>query len=127
MTANGSLSPHQTRAITALLAGHTIAEAADYAQVSERTLYRYLSEDDFKAELRAAQDQAIEAAVSALSGAARDAALTLIEIHKDQDVNPAVRVQAARAVLIENLKVREQHELAERVSALEESGRHKTR
>lgn len=85
------------------------------------TIYRYLRDDVFKAALRAAQDEAIAAAVALLSGEARAAAATLAEIHRDRDVPAAVRVQAARAVLIENLRVREQHEMAERLTALEKS------
>lgn len=119
MAENDSLSPYQTRAITALLQSSTNAEAADAAGISESTLYRYLADDTFKAALRDAQDRAIEAAISLLSGEARAAANTLAEIHRDKSVNPAVRVQAARAVLIENLKVRDKHEVLERIEALE--------
>lgn len=120
MTENDSLSPYQMRALAALLQSGTNAEAAEKAGISESTLYRYLGDDTFKAALREAQDVAIQAAVSLLSGEARAAAQTLAEIHKDKAVNPAVRVQAARAVLIENLKIREQHDVAERLAALEE-------
>ena len=119
MTDNGSLTPHQTRAIVALLDNRTIGEAADFAGVAERTLYRYLADDAFKVKLREAQTLAIEAAVSLLSGEARAAAETLAEIHRDKEVPAAVRVQAARVVLVENLKIREQHELAQRIAELE--------
>ena len=120
MINNDALSPQQVNALAALMQSGTKRDAAKAAGVSEVTLYRWLREDDtFKAELRALQDSAIETAVSLLSGEARDAANTLVEIHKDTTVPAAVRVQAARAVLIENLKVREQNNLAERISVLE--------
>lgn len=120
MAENNSLPPRQAKAIAALLTAVSIAEAVKTAGIAETTMYRYLRDDVFKAELRAAQDMAIEAAVSLLSGEARAAAETLAEIHKDKEVPAAVRVQAARAVLVENLKIREQHELAARIARLEE-------
>ena len=119
MAENSSLTPPQLKAIKALLSSRTIGAAATAAGVAERTIYRYLDDDVFRARLRAAQNMAIDAAVSLLSGEARAAAATLAEIHRDKDVPAAVRVQAARAVLVENLKIREQHDLAERIERLE--------
>ena len=120
MSENETLSPQQVRAIAALLQPGTKGDAAKAAGVTDATLYRWLKQDAaFKAELRAAQDAAIETAVSLLSAEARDAANTLVDIHKDAAVPAAVRVQAARAVLVENLKVREQNNLAERIANLE--------
>ena len=120
MSENETLSPQQVRAIAALLQPGTKGDAAKAAGVTDATLYRWLKQDAaFKAELRAAQDAAIETAVSLLSAEARDAANTLVDIHKDVAVPAAVRVQAARAVLVENLKVREQNNLAERIANLE--------
>jgi len=121
MAKNGSLTPRQAKAIPALLSENTIEEAAAVAKVGERTLYRWLSEDDyFRDELSGAQDRALDGAISRLSGEARAAAATLAEIHRDKKVPAAVRVQAARAVLTEAMKLREQKELAERITKLEE-------
>lgn len=120
MAKNGSLTPRQLKTIEAMLTADSVNQAAEKTGVGQRTLYRWLAEDDqFRAQLRKAQDQAIDAAVSLLSGEARAAALTLREIHRDKEINAAVRVQAARAILIENLKVREQRDLLERLEALE--------
>ena len=121
MAKNGSLTPRQKRAIKALLAEDTIAEAAKSAAVSQRSLYRWLQEDElFQEQLHKAQDRAIDGAISRLSGEARAAAATLAEIHRDREVAAAVRVQAARAVLSEIMKLREQRELAERLERLED-------
>lgn len=121
MATNGSLTPRQLKGIEALLTADTVSQAAKKTGVGERTLYRWLADDAaFQCELRQAQDRAIDAAVSLLSGEARNAALTLCEIHSDKTINPAIRVQAARAILIENLKVREQRDLVARIEALEQ-------
>ena len=120
MAENGKLTPRQRKAIPALLDADTIAGAAELAGVSERTLHRWLKDGPFTAELHQAQDRAIDAAISKLSGEARAAASTLASIHRDPKVPAAVRVQAARAVLTEILKLREQRELEGRITALEE-------
>jgi hypothetical protein len=120
MAKNGSLTPRQLKTIEAMLTAESINEAAEQSGVGQRTLYRWLAEDDqFKAQLRKAQDRAIDAAVSLLSGEARAAAMTLREIHRDKEINAAVRVQAARAILIENMRVREQRDVLERLELLE--------
>lgn len=121
MADKGTITPRQVAAISALLTEESVGKAARKAKVGERTLARWLAEDvAFQAELHKAQDKAIDAAVSLLSGEARAAAATLQEIHKNREVNPAVRVQAARAILIENLKVREQRDIVARIEALEQ-------
>lgn len=119
MVESDSITPRQARVIASLLAGRTVARAAEDAGVSESTAYRYLRDEAVKAALQAAQAEAINAAVSALSGAAHRMALVLVSIALDPEVNPAVRVQAARAALVENLRVKEQYALEERISALE--------
>lgn len=83
MAADGRLTRTQARAIPALLAARTLAEAASTAEVGERSLRRWLTEDDtFRTEylnaarrtgyaatasLLAAQHRAIEVLVSALA------------------------------------------------------------
>lgn len=114
------LNETETAVLIALLQPGTVSDAAKKAGVSRATVYRYMANDHFKTALRAAQDEAIETAISLLSGAARDAADTLIQIHTDKTVPAAVRVQASRAILTEFLKVREQHELSERLAKIEQ-------
>ena len=121
MTNKGHITPRQSRAIPALLTEESIEAAAARAKISRRTLDRWLKEDDqFQTELHKAQDRAIDRAISRLAGEARAAAATLAEIHRDREVAAAVRVQAARAVLSEIMKLREQRELASRIERLEE-------
>ena len=120
MSENSNLTPKQRKAIPALLTADTIQKAADITGVSERTLHRWLKEGSFTAELHQAQDRAIDEAVSRLSGEARAAASTLATIHRDVKVSPAIRVQAAQALLAHVLKLRDQRDLADRIVTLEE-------
>lgn len=70
MAENGGakkLSYHQERAVAGLLSMRTVAEAAETAGVSSRTLERWLAEsDEFVAEYRAARRRVVEGAVSRL-------------------------------------------------------------
>ena len=86
------------RAIVALLSEKTVAEAAAKASVSEKTLRRWLSEDDmFQAEYAAARQTAFQAGIhraQALTGRAMDTLEQLL----DDEKHPNVRLGAARTV-----------------------------
>lgn len=116
----GGVSAAQKRAIAALLSEPNIGKAAEKAAVGERTLHRWLVEDEaFKAALHEAQDRAIDAAVARLAGAAGDAAGVLADIAGDEEERGATRVSAARALLDGVLKMVEVRDLSARVAALE--------
>jgi hypothetical protein len=86
----------QARAIVALLAAPTIAQAADLCGVNEVTLRRWLRTADFAAALRAASAEMLDAAVARLQGGLLEATETFrrnLTCGK-----PSVEVAAARAV-----------------------------
>ena len=70
-TFDDNLSTDQEAAIAALLTQPSIAKAAEAAGVPERTLYRWLKDDKFRAAYRAVRDQLIER-ISARFGRAGD-------------------------------------------------------
>ena len=118
--APGELSAAQRRAIEALLSEPSIEAAAEASGVGRRTLHRWLADDvAFTAALRAAQDRAIDAAVSRLAGSAGDAADVLVSIANDKAERGATRVSAARALLDGVLRMVELRDLASRVASLE--------
>ena len=86
------------RAVLALLAARTVTEAAAKAGVGEKTLRRWLSEDEaFQAEYAAARDAAYQAGIhraQALTGRAMDTLEDLLDDKK----HPSVRLGAARTV-----------------------------
>lgn len=121
MAENGVTSK-QTKAITALLAEKTIGEAAKQTGIGERTLSRWLTGDEcFRVALRQAQDQAIDRAVTRLAGAAANAVNVLDTIVNDDNEKSSIRVAAAKAILDNTLKWSELHDLARRISELEQA------
>jgi hypothetical protein len=104
--------------ITALASGATVARAAEQAGVSERTVWRRLQADDFRARLDMARQQSIQMAVDYLGKASSAAALTLADLLAATHP-PSARLGAARAILELGVKLRESQELEERLAALE--------
>jgi hypothetical protein len=114
----GALSAPQTLALSALFATRTIGEAAKAAGVGERTLGRWLSEDEqFKRAYREARTQVIQAASTQLASAAAEAVETLREALKCD--RPDVRVRAALGILASASKADETDNLAARLEELE--------
>ena len=119
MTKNGRLSTNQRRALKALLSLSTVRAAAKKAELSETTLYRYLSDDVFKTELRKRQDETVAAVTASLVGQAGEAVSTLRDLLRDPDASGAVRCRAALGWLSQMRQSVELADLAERVAALE--------
>jgi phage terminase small subunit len=123
MADNGAkkLSKNQAKALDALLRCTTVSQAAIVAGVSARTIWRYLSNDVFKAELRKRQDQTIKATSAALVGLSGEAIQALQDLLTDPDTTPAVKARVALGWLEHTRKTVELDGLSERVRILEES------
>jgi hypothetical protein len=120
-TANsGQLRPNQRRALAALLAAPTLAEAAARAGVGERTLRRWLGDAAFRAELHRAQDEAMAQATRQSLAAMAEALQTLQAIMHDPTAQPSARVSAAKSILEHAARLYEATMLAERLAALEQ-------
>ena len=108
---------NKQKALTALLNSPTITDAAKTCGLSEATIYRYLSEDDFKKEYRKAQRQVIENSITQIQRITFKAVETL---EKNLTCgNPQVEVSAARIVLDNSLKAVETMDILERLEELE--------
>ncbi len=119
MADSGRLTPTQRRAIAALLTERDTRSAAVKAGVKERSLYRWLTLPAFKAELQAAEKQAIDAAIRRLAELTAQAVDTLREVMTDQEASAGTRVQAANIALARLLDLRELHGLEERLQRIE--------
>jgi len=115
------LNRNQKRAIEALLRCPTVAQAARKCGLAERTLWRYLKDDEFKAELRSRQDRAITQTAAALVGMSGDAIEALSGLLADPETPPSVKARVALGWLAERRKAVELDELSDRVTRLEES------
>lgn len=121
MAENGGarrLSYHQERAVAGLLSTRTVAEAAETAGVSSRTLERWLADnDEFVAEYRAARRRVVEGAVAALQSATTEAVDSL---RRNLDCGtPATEVRAASVILETSIRAVELYDLESRLAALE--------
>ena len=108
------LTARQQKALAALLAHPTVAEAAREARVSEATLYRHLRDESFKAAYRRARSEIVEHSVTQLQRGAERAARALCEICEDCKAPASARVAAARAILDGAMRAVELQDLVER-------------
>jgi cytochrome c biogenesis protein CcdA len=115
----------RARAIKALVEAPTVEAAARSSGIGRTTLYRYMSEDDFKEELGEARAEAFAAGLAALKSAAAKAASTLAALMDSRSEN--TRRLAAIAVLSLGLKAAEAVDFESRLVRLEQFGRPKLR
>jgi hypothetical protein len=118
-----NLTRNQIKAISALLSTQTIAEAAKLTRVGERTLHRWLTQEDFRAALFAAAGESISGAVRRLV-AGRDAALDTIYDLMQNAESENVRRLAARDWLDTLQQSYDLEIFEERISALERASQH---
>lgn len=121
VTNNGNLSTEQRRAIVALLDTADVAAAAEAANRTERTVYRWLAEDEyFQAALAEREGQAIDEATRRLVTLASKAIDTLEEILDSDTASDQARRLAAQSVLDNLMKLRELRNVEQRLARLEE-------
>ena len=106
------LSPKQTRAVVALVAGRTQQQAANEAGVVESTITRWKQQEHFIAALQDAQAQVIGDVITEMTGGVVDAVRALRGIVNDPDVQPSTRVVAAKAMISEYRFLKDFSELA---------------
>jgi hypothetical protein len=93
-----TLTPEQRRAIVALLSAKNTTEAAKVAGVSERSLFRWLEDATFKAELNAAQADIMATATRRLTHAMNTAADVLVDVMEHGDTR-SVKLRAALGLI----------------------------
>jgi hypothetical protein len=114
------LTANQRKALDALLTTPSVAAAGRRCGLSARTIWRYLDDDQFKAELRARQDRAIAATTAALVGLSGDAVEALRDLLRDSETPASVKARVALGWLRERREAVELADLVERVGALEQ-------
>jgi len=122
--AGAALPPKQEGALTALLAHPTVKRAAEACGVPERTIYRWLEEDEaFRRAYRRARRQAFAHAVSLAQQAAAMAVGALVRMLNDPACGHSAKVAAATNLLRFGRESIELDELVERVESLEAAAR----
>jgi transposase len=113
------ITPRQHAAAAALISTATIAEAATSAKVTERTLYRWLNQPEFRALVAQLEGQVIDSAVHRLVSLQGEAVDTIRNLCRHSD-NEWVQLHAARSLLNSLLKLRVQQTFEARLSELEQ-------
>ena len=114
MAEKTDLTRGQVKALAALVSQPTLTLAAKQARVSERTMYRWLSDNEpFRTEYRRLQREVVSNATYQLMKASNNAVNALTSVMSDPEAPASSRVQAAKTVL-------ETEDLEERLSNLEE-------
>lgn len=120
MAEKGSLTRGMQRALPALLECPTVADAAEAAELGERTVYRYLSDPAFKAELRKRQAEILSQTVAAMVGGRQTALDVLRDALTSETTSWTERIRAANYWLSHTQDAIELDALIERIEALEQ-------
>lgn len=107
----------------ALASGDKVMGAAAKAQVTDRTVYRWLEEDDFVREIAAMRAAMFTRGLGSLADGCWEATVTLRLICNNKNILAATRVQAARAILEFGVKFRDSLDLERRLAQLERLAR----
>ena len=105
--------------LAALLSSPSIAEAARYAGISERSAARWMADPAFRERLRSAQDEIVGHSLSRLKVSINESLDTLRGIMNNSDEPAGARVTAARVMLDNAIKVIETTDIIRRIEALE--------
>lgn len=116
------LTPKQEQAIAALLAQPSITKAAESLKMSERTLRRWLKENPaFLTRYQWARTEIVERTARFVQSTGMTAAITLLNIVRDEKQPATARVSAARKLLDKTFATFEQIDLVPRLEAVERS------
>ena len=109
---------HQ-KAVRALLTHRSISEAADYSGVSERTIYRWMDQTNFRIALTKAESEIIDDSFRLLLSDLGDNLGTMRTIRDDTSVSSSVRLRAAMALDSTFLRWKEIRDIEQRLTVLE--------
>lgn len=107
------LGKKRLEAIGALVNGATVETAAQAAGVHERTLYRWLGLEDFRAALEEKDREAFQAITAQLTAGTPAMLKVLEDIAQDPGQAANVRVRAAQGYITLALRYREARSLPE--------------
>ena len=118
-TVSKALTSRQSRAIVALLGGAGISEVSRAAGTSERTIWRWLADEEFNRALQEAQAAAFATGAAALAGLLMASIDTLEELLDNKDASDTVRLRCALAILELVPRYHETTVLERRMAAIE--------
>jgi hypothetical protein len=108
---------NREKALIALLETTSVRQAAEKCGLSERTLFKFLEDADFKTEYRNARRQTVESAIAKIQNAASEAVERLRDLMHCE--NPVVEARCAQIIYENSVKGMEMLDLAERLEEVE--------
>ena len=120
MSGKQEFTRKQTLVLSSLLEGATVAQVAKTACVTERTIYRWLKEPAFQAELKAREQAVLERTTRRLLALTEKALDSLEELLEDYGTRGAsVRLRAVQVSLEQLVRFRDMFDIEERLARLE--------
>ena len=116
---NSNLSHRQWAVLPVVASAHSLAQAARISGFSERTLRRWLDDDDFRGELTRLRQESAELARLELQGLMLRSVSVLSEAMDDPD--KAIRLRAARYAMSFAVRVSETEKLKKDIQDLEDA------
>ena len=116
---NLKLSPRQQAVLPVMASAPSLAQAARISGFSERTLRRWLDDDDFRGELTRLRQESAELARLELQGLMLRSVSVLSEAMDDPD--KAIRLRAARYAMSFAVRVSETEKLKREIQDLEDA------
>jgi hypothetical protein len=116
-TQRGALTERQVKAIPHLVASTSYEKGCKAAGISRNTLYEWLKDPVFKAELKSQRDQVIESALDVLKGHISGAVEALVGLLSTK--NEYLKRTVANDIIEHVLKGRELEDLEQRIANLE--------
>jgi len=107
----------KSKAIEALGFGLSVIDASEKADVSRKTVYRWLDDDDFKNAVLERQTETLERVSKRLSALALQGLETLSELMESE--NETIRLRASSSVLSRFTEILELLRLEKRLEVLE--------
>jgi len=107
------------RILSALLTCNTIKEAAAMTKVSEKAIYDRLKNEEFSSRYNEAKANIIKQSATFLQGRVSNAVRVIDDIINDPSVNPQSRIYGAKSIIELSLKMTEQADILDRLTALE--------
>ena len=113
------LTQNQLAAMPYLASSSTVSEAAKRLGINRTTIYRWMEDDEFRAELKRLRNEAAGLARAEIKGLM----LKSICVFADamEDPNPFVRLKAARDSAYIALKIEEDENLRNRIDRLDDA------
>ena len=115
---NSAPTPRQQSVLPVMASTFSISEAARQAQLSPKTLHRWLKDKNFRRELARQQQEAAELARFELQGLMLESVAVLSDALRDP--NPSIRLRALRIALACNSHLNEVHKLRQEIKDLED-------